>query len=36
MLAYRSLCPNGWTSRWDDQRGKFSPNALYARLVLKV
>ncbi|EDU49074.1 cytochrome c oxidase polypeptide VIb [Pyrenophora tritici-repentis Pt-1C-BFP] len=20
MLAYRSLCPNGWTSRWDDQR----------------
>ncbi|KAF2708420.1 cytochrome c oxidase, subunit VIb [Pleomassaria siparia CBS 279.74] len=19
-LAYRSLCPNGWTSRWDDQR----------------
>jgi hypothetical protein len=24
MLAYKSLCPNGWTSRWDDQRGEFS------------
>ncbi|EFQ95861.1 Cytochrome c oxidase subunit 6A, mitochondrial [Pyrenophora teres f. teres] len=22
MLAYRSLCPSGWTSRWDDQREK--------------
>jgi cytochrome c oxidase subunit 6b len=21
FLAYRSLCPSGWTSRWDDQRG---------------
>ncbi|KAF2658385.1 COX6B-domain-containing protein [Lophiostoma macrostomum CBS 122681] len=20
FLAYRSLCPNGWTTRWDDQR----------------
>ncbi|CAG5155560.1 uncharacterized protein ALTATR162_LOCUS3721 [Alternaria atra] len=20
MLAYKSLCPSGWTSRWDDQR----------------
>ncbi|PGH36772.1 cytochrome c oxidase subunit 6b [[Emmonsia] crescens] len=19
-LAYRSLCPKGWTDRWDDQR----------------
>lgn len=24
MLAYKSLCPSGWTSRWDDQRGEFS------------
>jgi hypothetical protein len=24
MLAYRSLCPSGWTSRWDDQRGMCS------------
>lgn len=23
MLAYRSLCPSGWTTRWDDQRGEF-------------
>ena len=23
MLAYKSLCPSGWTSRWDDQRGGF-------------
>lgn len=22
MLAYKSLCPSGWTTRWDDQRGK--------------
>jgi cytochrome c oxidase subunit 6b len=22
--AYRSLCPNAWTSRWDDQRGTYS------------
>ncbi|KAK7183761.1 cytochrome oxidase c subunit VIb [Paraphaeosphaeria sporulosa] len=22
LLAYRSLCPSGWTSRWDDQREK--------------
>ncbi|KAF2689597.1 cytochrome c oxidase, subunit VIb [Lentithecium fluviatile CBS 122367] len=21
-LAYRSLCPGGWTARWDDQREK--------------
>ncbi|CAO2651179.1 Nn.00g094760.m01.CDS01 [Neocucurbitaria sp. VM-36] len=20
MLAYKSLCPSGWTARWDDQR----------------
>ncbi|KAF1851867.1 COX6B-domain-containing protein [Cucurbitaria berberidis CBS 394.84] len=20
LLAYKSLCPSGWTSRWDDQR----------------
>ncbi|QRC94138.1 cytochrome c oxidase subunit 12 isoform B [Parastagonospora nodorum SN15] len=20
MLAYRSLCPSGWTTRWDEQR----------------
>ncbi|KAL6710691.1 Cytochrome c oxidase subunit 6B [Coniothyrium glycines] len=20
MLAYKSLCPSGWTTRWDDQR----------------
>jgi hypothetical protein len=25
MLAYRSLCPSGWTSRWDDQRGMSRP-----------
>jgi hypothetical protein len=24
MLAYRSLCPSGWTSRWDDQRGMYN------------
>jgi len=24
FLAYRSLCPSGWASRWDDQRGEFS------------
>lgn len=23
MLAYRSLCPSGWTTRWDEQRGKW-------------
>ncbi|KAF9737990.1 cytochrome oxidase c subunit VIb [Paraphaeosphaeria minitans] len=22
LLAYRSLCPGGWTTRWDDQREK--------------
>jgi hypothetical protein len=22
MLAYKSLCPSAWTSRWDDQRGE--------------
>ncbi|KAI8934724.1 Cytochrome c oxidase subunit 6A, mitochondrial [Plenodomus lindquistii] len=28
MLAYKSLCPSGWTSRWDDQRenGNFPVN----------
>ncbi|KAH7075798.1 cytochrome c oxidase polypeptide VIb [Paraphoma chrysanthemicola] len=20
LLAYRSLCPSGWTTRWDEQR----------------
>ncbi len=25
FLAYRSLCPSGWTSRWDDQRGRPDP-----------
>jgi hypothetical protein len=28
MLAYKSLCPSGWTSRWDDQRGKYDLDAL--------
>jgi hypothetical protein len=23
MLAYRSLCPSAWTTRWDEQRGKW-------------
>ncbi|KAJ4369097.1 Cytochrome c oxidase subunit 6B [Neocucurbitaria cava] len=23
MLAYKSLCPSGWTTRWDDQRGEY-------------
>ncbi|KAF2741079.1 cytochrome c oxidase polypeptide VIb [Polyplosphaeria fusca] len=22
FLAYRSLCPSGWTARWDDQRAE--------------
>lgn len=22
-LAYRSLCPSGWYTRWDEQRGAF-------------
>jgi cytochrome c oxidase subunit 6b len=28
MLAYKSLCPSGWTARWDDQReaGNFPVN----------
>jgi cytochrome c oxidase subunit 6b len=28
MLAYKSLCPSGWTNRWDDQReaGNFPVN----------
>jgi hypothetical protein len=26
MLAYRSLCPSGWTTRWDEQRGKCNRN----------
>ncbi|KAJ4335470.1 Cytochrome c oxidase subunit 6B [Didymella glomerata] len=28
MLAYKSLCPSGWTGRWDDQReaGNFPVN----------
>lgn len=33
-LAYRSLCPGGWTQRWDDQRGKCpSPPPLPAALI---
>jgi cytochrome c oxidase subunit 6b len=24
LLAYTSLCPSGWTARWDEQRGEFS------------
>ncbi|KAF2460230.1 cytochrome c oxidase, subunit VIb [Lineolata rhizophorae] len=28
-LAYRSLCPSGWTERWDEQRGEcfFLPSS---------
>lgn len=25
-LAYRSLCPSGWYTRWDEQRGAFLPS----------
>jgi hypothetical protein len=28
MLAYKSLCPSAWTSRWDDQRGECTRRAI--------
>jgi hypothetical protein len=28
MLAYKSLCPSAWTSRWDDQRGECTGRAI--------
>jgi hypothetical protein len=29
MLAYKSLCPSAWTSRWDDQRGECTRRAIH-------
>ncbi|CAD0037680.1 unnamed protein product [Aureobasidium pullulans] len=35
FLAYRSLCPSSWATRWDDQRGEspIAPQHAYSKTM---